>query len=51
VKTKTQDFDKVAVTLNTELDKYSGKILFPEKVKTANEILKKYGLPKEKTKK
>jgi hypothetical protein len=50
MKTKTQDFAKVTVTLNTELDKYREVVLFPEKVKLANEMLKKYGLPKEKPK-
>ena len=29
------------VTVSKELDKYSGKVLFPEKVKKANEIVSK----------
>lgn len=33
-------------TKNTELDKYSNKVLFKEKVKMANHILKTGGLPK-----
>lgn len=31
---------------NPELNKYSNVVLFPEKVKRANEILKKAPLPK-----
>jgi hypothetical protein len=35
------------VTLDTELDANDEKILFPEKLKKANETIRKYGLPKE----
>lgn len=34
------------VKIDKKLEKYSGKILFPEKLKQANETLKKVGLPK-----
>ena len=34
------------VRINRKLDKLAGKVLFPEKVKEANETLKKVGLPK-----
>lgn len=33
------------VTINPELEKYRGKILFPEQLKRANEMLKKVKLP------
>ncbi len=33
--------------LDTRLDEYSNKILFPEKLKKANAILDKVGLPKQ----
>jgi hypothetical protein len=33
-------------TKNAELDKYSNKVLFKEKVKMANHILKTVALPK-----
>ncbi len=33
-------------TKNTNLDKYADKILFKDKVKMANHILKTVGLPK-----
>ena len=34
------------VRINPELDKYKDIVLFPEKVKMANHILKTVGLPK-----
>ena len=34
------------VKVSKSLDKFSGKVLFPEKLKRANEILAKTGLPK-----
>jgi hypothetical protein len=34
------------VKIDKRLEKYSGKILFPEKLNLANETLKKVGLPK-----
>jgi hypothetical protein len=34
------------VKYNPELDKYSNVVLFPEKVKQANELLKKAPIPK-----
>jgi hypothetical protein len=42
------DYEKWAKNgrVNKELDKYEHKSLFPEKLAKANEILKKYGLPK-----
>jgi hypothetical protein len=35
------------VTIDTELDADDEKILFPEKLKKANETIRKFGLPKE----
>lgn len=34
------------VIIDKSLEKYKGKILFPEKLAKANEVLKKIGLPK-----
>ena len=34
------------VKIDKELEKYRGKILFPKKLKKANEILQRVGLPK-----
>jgi ATP/maltotriose-dependent transcriptional regulator MalT len=34
------------IVLNKELEKFRGQNLFPEKLKRANEILAKTGLPK-----
>lgn len=34
------------VKIEDELEKYRGKILFPKKLKKANEILDRVGLPK-----
>ena len=34
------------VRINKKLDKLAKKVLFPEKVKEANDTLKKVGLPK-----
>lgn len=34
------------VIIDKALEKYKGKILFPEKLAKANEVLKKIGLPK-----
>ncbi|MDX1651568.1 MAG: hypothetical protein R3277_03685 [Brumimicrobium sp.] len=34
------------VKIDNELEKYRGKILFPKKLKKANEILDRVGLPK-----
>jgi hypothetical protein len=34
------------VIINKSLDKIADKVLFPEKLKEANDILKKVGLPK-----
>ena len=34
------------VKIDKELEKYRGKILFPKKLKKANEILERVGLPK-----
>ena len=38
------------VKINRELDKLAKKVLFPEKVREANQVLKKIGLPKRKKK-
>jgi hypothetical protein len=35
--------------INKALDKYAGKILFPDKLEDANRVLKKVGLPKKKS--
>lgn len=37
------------VQIDPELNKYANKVLFPEKVAKANEMLKKVGLPKQGT--
>ena len=34
------------VKIDKELEKYRGKVLFPKKLKKANEILDRVGLPK-----
>jgi hypothetical protein len=34
------------IRVNKELDKYEGKVLFPEKLAKANELLKGVKLPK-----
>ncbi len=34
------------VVIDNSLEKYKGKVLFPEKVAKANEVLKRIGLPK-----
>ncbi len=34
------------IVMDKKLEKFRGKILFPEKLKKANEILSKSGLPK-----
>lgn len=34
------------VVIDKSLEQYKGKILFPEKLAKANEVLKKIGLPK-----
>ncbi len=38
------------VVIDKSLEKYNGKVLFPEKLAKANEVLKKIGLPKLTTK-
>ena len=38
------------VTIDKSLEKYKGKVLFPEKLAKANEVLKRIGLPKLETK-
>lgn len=35
------------VTIDKSLNKYYDKVLFPEKLKKANDMLKKIGLPKQ----
>ncbi len=39
------------VTIDKSLNKFDNKILFPEKLKKANEMLKKVGIPDQWTKK
>ena len=34
------------VIIDKSLEKFKGKVLFPEKLAKANEVLKKIGLPK-----
>jgi len=34
------------VIIDESLNKYEGKVLFPEKLAKANEVLKRIGLPK-----
>jgi len=38
------------VVIDNSLEKYRGKVLFPEKLAKANAVLKKIGLPKLTTK-
>jgi hypothetical protein len=46
MKVKELNESKVpAIVIDKTLDKFSGKVLFPEKLKKANEILSKSGLP------
>ena len=48
MKDKKQDTLKYpGVTIDESLNKYDGVMLFPEKLKRANESLKKSGLPRE----
>lgn len=37
---------KIKTRVNKDLDKYAGKVLFPEKLAEANKILKNVKLPK-----
>ncbi|SIS99403.1 hypothetical protein SAMN05421796_108147 [Chryseobacterium piscicola] len=49
----TEELKKRKITIvavDKSLDKYDDKILFPEKLAKANEMLKKIGLPKLSTK-
>jgi hypothetical protein len=39
------DSDENFTKTNPNLDQYAGKIMFPEKLAKANEILKRVGLP------
>jgi hypothetical protein len=39
------------IVFDKKLEEFRGKVLFPEKLKRANEILAKAGLPKVETKK
>ena len=39
------------IVFDKKLEEFKGKVLFPEKLKRANEILKKSGLPKVELKK
>lgn len=34
------------VTIDKSLEQYKGKVLFPEKLAKANDVLKRIGLPK-----
>ncbi len=48
---KIEDLNKnilPIVRIDKSLDKYDGKILFPEKLAQANDALKTVGLPKKK---
>ncbi len=38
------------VVIDNSLEKFKGKVLFPEKLAKANEVLRKIGLPKLTTK-
>jgi hypothetical protein len=38
------------VVIDKSLEKYKGKVLFPEKLAKANDVLKRIGLPKLSTK-
>jgi hypothetical protein len=37
---------KPIIKINSDLNKYRGQVLFPKKLKKANEILGRVGLPK-----
>lgn len=43
----TKAVEKVKVRIDKKLNEYENKILFPEKLAKANEMLKNVGLPKE----
>ena len=45
--TETTELFMSEAVYNPELDKYEGKVWFPEKLAEARETLAKYGLPKE----
>lgn len=51
MKTKKESFEskvaKIKVRINPELNQYKDKILFPQKLEKANEMLRTKGLPKE----
>ncbi len=46
VSKKTKKSKTPEVTINKELNKYADQVLFPEKLKEANRILKEVGVPK-----
>ena len=51
---KVEDLNKAkipVVKINKKLEEFKGKVLFPEKLKKANDILAKAGLPKVELKK
>jgi hypothetical protein len=43
---KVKKSKEVAVRIDKSLNRYENKVLFPDKVEKANEMLKKIGLPK-----
>ena len=45
--TEIQDRKIPIVRIDTSLNKYDDKILFPDKLEKANEMLRKIGLPKQ----
>jgi hypothetical protein len=45
--TEIKDRKTPIVRVNSSLDKYDDKILFPDKLEKANEMLKRIGLPKQ----
>lgn len=48
MKTKGRNRSKIPkIVIDEKLDQFRGKVLFPEKLKRANEILAKAGLPKD----
>jgi hypothetical protein len=50
MKIEQSDQSKVPIiALDKKLERLRGKVLFPEKLKKANEILEKTGLPRHKT--
>ena len=44
---RSDDIKKPVILIDRSLDFFKDKVLFPEKLEKANEMLRKIGLPKE----